>query len=171
MNLKRTTTMVVVGGALAAWLAGAATSNRAIPDEPLVRQTPVEKRGAELATEIERLHERLTPSAAPRTPGRNLFTFHVAAARQPAPVPPAPHAALAELPAPIALPALKLSGIAEDPGADGPVRIAFIAGGGQLFMVKEGETVTPRYRVATIAADVVELTDVIDNSVRRLALK
>ena len=38
-------------------------------------------------------------------------------------------------------------------------------------MVKEGETVTPRYRVAKISADVVELTDVIDDSTLRLALK
>ena len=51
------------------------------------------------------------------------------------------------------------------------MRIAFIAGDGQLFMVKEGETVTPRYRVAKISAEVVELTDVIDRSVRRLALR
>jgi hypothetical protein len=75
------------------------------------------------------------------------------------------------VPAPIALPPLKLSGIAEDAGPDGPVRQAFINGGGELFMVKEGDTVTPRYRVAKISADVVELTDVIDNSVRRLALR
>ena len=65
----------------------------------------------------------------------------------------------------------QLSGIAEDTGDEGPVRLAFISGGGQLFMVKEGETVTPRYRVAKISADVVELTDVIDNSTRRLALR
>jgi hypothetical protein len=38
-------------------------------------------------------------------------------------------------------------------------------------MAKEGDTVTPRYRVAKISADVVELTDLIDNSIRRLALR
>ena len=69
------------------------------------------------------------------------------------------------------MPPLKLSGIAEDAGADGPVRIAFISGEGQLFMVKEGDTVTTRYRVAKISADVVELIDVVDNSIRRLALR
>jgi len=69
------------------------------------------------------------------------------------------------------LPPLKLAGIAEDEGADGPVRMAFISGGGQLFMVKEGDAVTARYRVAKISADVVELTDAIDNSVRRLPLR
>src|SRR4051794_24739283 len=161
MNFKRTTTMVVVGGALIAWLAGAATSNHPILDVPVVQQTSIEKRGAELAIEIERLHERLTPAAAPRTPSRNLFSFHAAGIRpQTAPAAPAPRAALSEMPAPLALPPLKLSGIAEDSGPDGPVRMAFIAGGGELFMVKEGDTVTPRYRVAKISADVVELTDV-----------
>jgi len=38
-------------------------------------------------------------------------------------------------------------------------------------MVKEGEMATPRYRVAKISADVVELIDLTDNSVRRLALR
>jgi hypothetical protein len=170
MNVKRTT-IVVVGAALVAWLAGAATSNHTIPPAPIVQQSAIEKRGAELAVEIERLHERLAPSVAPSAPGRNLFTFHAAAPRPTAPAP-APRPAITEFaPPPIALPPLKLSGIAEDPGADGPIRVAFIAGEGQLFMVKEGETVTPRYRVARISAEVVELTDVIDNSIRRLALR
>ena len=172
MNLKRTTTIVVVGAALIAWLAGAATSNHAIPPAAVVQPTSIERRGAELAGEIERLHERLAPTATPRTPGRNLFTFRTMAARPPAPIALAPRPALTEfVPAPTSLPSLKLSGIAEDPGAEGPVRIAFISGEGQLFMVKEGETVTPRYRVAKISADVVELVDVLDHSVRRLALR
>ena len=46
-----------------------------------------------------------------------------------------------------------------------PVRTAIISGEGQLYMVKEGEAVTPRYRVAKISADVVELVDLFDNSV------
>ena len=174
MNLKRTTTIVVVGAVLIAWLAGAMTSNHTIPPAAVARQSAIEKRGAELATEIERLHERLAPGVTPRSPSRNLFTFHAAArpAAPPPPAVPAPRPALTEFaPLAIAQPALKLSGVAEDPGADGPVRIAFISGEGQLFMVKEGETVTPRYRVAKISADVVELTDVIDASVRRLALR
>jgi len=172
MNLKRTTTIGVVGAALIAWLAGAATSNRPIPTVPVIQQTNIEKRGAELAVEIERLHERLAPAVAPSAPGRNLFTFRSAAARPAPPVPEAPRAAISEIaPVPIALPPLKLAGIAEDEGADGPVRMAFISGGGQLFMVKEGDAVTARYRVAKISADVVELTDAIDNSVRRLPLR
>ena len=69
------------------------------------------------------------------------------------------------------LPSLKLAGIAEDTEADGPRRTAIISGEGQLYMVKEGDAVTPRYRVTRISADVVELVDVIDESVRRLALR
>ena len=172
MTLKRTTMIIGGGAALIAWLAGAATSNHTIPPVSLVQQTSIEKRGAELAIEIERLHERLAPTAAPSAPGRNLFAFRAMAARPAAPVAQAPRAAATEFaPMPSVLPALKLSGIAEDPGADGPVRVAFISSEGQLLMVKEGETVTPRYRVAKISADVVELTDVIDNSIRRLALR
>jgi hypothetical protein len=172
MNFKRTTTIGVVG-ALIAWLAGAATSKYTIPPPAVFQQTPIEKRGAELAVEINRLHERLAPTVAPHVPARNLFTFRAAArpaATAVLPAPPRP--ALTEAPTPtVSLPALKLSGIAEDPGPDGPIRIAFISGDGQLFMAREGELVTTRYRVAKISADVVELTDVIDNSVRRLALR
>jgi len=171
MNLQRTTTIVVVGAALIAWLAGAATSKYTIPPATVLQQTTIEKRGAELAVEIERLHERLAPASAPRTPGRNLFSFHAVAARPQTAAPQPKPVVVEPARAPIALPPLKLSGIAEDAGADGPVRIAFISGEGQLFMAKEGELVTPRYRVAKISADVVELTDLVDSSVRRLALR
>jgi hypothetical protein len=85
---------------------------------------------------------------------------------------PAPQPALTEAPAATpAPPPFKLAGIAEDPGANGPVRTAILSGGGQVYLVKEGENVTSRYRVTRIAADVVELTDVTDGTTRRLALK
>jgi hypothetical protein len=173
MNLKRTATIAVVGGALAAWLAGAATSNRAIPPPIVAPAAPIDARGAELAGEIARLHERLRPTATPRQPGRNLFVFHAAAPRAAAPVAPAAKPALSEaLPAfTPPQPSLKLAGIGEDAGPDGPLRIAFITGEGQLFMVKEGENVTPRYRVTKISADVVELLDLSSNTPRRLALR
>jgi hypothetical protein len=173
MNMNRTA-MIVVGAALLAWLAGAATSNHAIPPAPIVEPRAIESRGAELADEIARLHERLRPVATPRHPARNLFAYRAMGAPAPSPSVAAPRPALTEAapaPAPLALPALKLAGIAEDSGADGPERTAFISGEGQLFMVKEGETVTPRYRVTKISADVVELIDLTDNSIRRLALR
>jgi hypothetical protein len=71
-------------------------------------------------------------------------------------------------------PALKLSGIGEDvdPKDNGAtVRMAFISGDGQLFIVKTGDAVTPRYRVNAIGADAVELLDLTTNTTRRLALR
>ena len=172
MNLKRAATIVVVGGALLAWLAGAATSNRAIEPAALLSVPAIDTRGEALQREIARLHERLRPSATPNQTGRNLFSFRSARVREMPPPVVASHAALVEAPPlPVPLPALKLAGVAEDPGADGPARTAIITGEGQLFTVKEGENVTARYRVVKISADVVELLDLIDNSVRRLALR
>jgi len=172
MDLKRTATLVVVGAALAVWLASAATSMRAVPPPIVVPPSPIDSRGAALAEEVARLRERLRPTATPNQPSRNLFSFRSGPARVPAPVAPAPPPIIEAPVAPRpAQPSLKLAGIAEDEGPNGPVRTAIIAGEGQLFMVKEGDAVTLRYRVSKISADVVELTDLTDNSVRRLALK
>ena len=172
MNAKQTATIVVVGGALLAWLAGAATSNRAIEPAPVLTLPAIDSNGAALEKEIARLHERLRPTSTPSQSNRNLFSFRsapVRAAQAPS-VPPAP--ALVEAPPlPAPLPPLRLVGIAEDPAADGPARTAIVAGDGQLFTVKEGENITARYRVARISADVVELVDLTDNSMRRLALR
>lgn len=175
MNLKRTLTIAVAGGAVAAWFAGAATSIHPPEQPPLAIQAPaIDARGAALASEVARLHDRLRPTTSPRQPGRNLFTFRAAPVRPsaalavPATVVQAPPIAEPSVPPP---PMLKLSGIGEDPGDDGPVRTAIISAPGQLYIVKEGDTVTPRYRVAKISSDVVELSDVLDGSARRLALR
>jgi len=173
MSAKRTAMIVLGGGVLAAWLAGAATSNHTAPAPLVVPHTEsIDTQGEALANEIARLHDRLRPSAAPRTPGRNLFAFRAAPAPA-APVVP-PHAALVEMPLAtpaLSQPALKLSGVGEDPGPDGPVRMAFISGEGQLFIVKQGDAVTARYKVAAITPDLVELTDVVDGSLRRLVMR
>ena len=66
---------------------------------------------------------------------------------------------------------MRLSGIAEDATPDGVVRTAIISGFGQLFLAKEGDPVTDRYRVVKISSDVVELTDLADRSTFRLALR
>jgi hypothetical protein len=172
MNVKRTAMIVLGAGALAAWFAGAATSNREMPDPVSVRTPPIDTHGAALADEIAKLQERLRPSAEPNHPGRNLFAFRAAHVPVVPVALPAPQPALTEAPAATpAPPPFKLAGIAEDPGANGPVRTAILSGGGQVYLVKEGENVTSRYRVTRIAADVVELTDVTDGTTRRLALK
>jgi hypothetical protein len=171
MHVKRTVTIAVVGGALVTWLAAAATSNRVVVPPPIDRAPAIDKSGVALTNEIARLHDRLRPDASPVEPGRNLFAFR-AAPIQRAPVAPPPVAALFEAkPVAPALPPMQLSGVAEDTGPDGPVRTAIISVEGQLFMVKEGENVTPRYRVVKIAGDVVELSDQVDHTTRRLALR
>src|SRR5262245_31284855 len=151
MNVKRTATIVVGGAALAAWLAGAATSNHVVRPPIDVPPPPVDAQGAELAKEIARLHERLRPTVPPAQPGRNLFTFRSRPAPVAAPLPPPPSDPLpvTAAPAPPRFP-FKLVGIAEDESDDGPVRTAILSGDGQVIMVKEGELIADRYRVMTI---------------------
>ena len=171
MNIKRTATIGVVGGALAVWLAAAGTSDVRVVPAPVVTRTPIEKSGADLASEIAKLHERLRPAATPRQDGRNLFQFN---ARRPAPAPgrPAASAERVDTPAPPpSTPPFRLSGIAEDPGPDGPIRTAIISSPGELFLVTEGDMVTPRYRVARISADVVELVEIDTDAALRLAFE
>jgi hypothetical protein len=175
MNLKQTATIVTTGGALAAWLVGGTATNHPVAPAPIVQRSPVDTKSEELATEIGRLRDRLRPTTTPRQPGRNLFRFHAApVAPRPVVAAPAPPPVDMPPPAPTIMP-MRLIGIAEDPGADpatdSPVRIAFISAGGQLFNVKEGESILDLYRVTKIAADVVELTDASDGTVRRLALR
>jgi hypothetical protein len=174
MNVNRTLTVVAISGALMAWFAAAATSKRDVAP-PIVIQPPrVDLQGADLAKEIARLHDRLRPDAVPRQPARNLFSYHEAPRREPVHVALAGAApAISETAAAstVPQPPLKLDGIAEEDSADGPVRTAIISAEGQLFLVKPGDAVGPRYRVVRVGADAVELTDTIDNSIRRLALK
>jgi hypothetical protein len=161
---KRTASLVVVLGALATWLASAATSGIR-PSRPAASALPkIDERGAALGAEIERLHDRLRPGVAPEH-GRNLFKFapvHAAAAPVAAVVEPVTAA-----PAVASQPPFKLIGIAEDGG----VRTAILSSPSQLLMVKDGDVVASTYRVTGISADAVELTATADGSVLRLALK
>jgi hypothetical protein len=158
MKITRTVILGVTGGALAAWLAADVTGTRQIVLPPAPKTSAVDARGADLAAEIARLHDRLHPTAAPQQPARNLFEFKLNASRIPAPA--GGVAAVApttapELAAPAAAPepAFALIGVAEDDG----VRTAIISGQGQLFMVKDGELVAERYRVTHVGADAVDL--------------
>jgi hypothetical protein len=172
MDVKRTAMFVVVGAALVAWLAAAATSGNRDRREPLVlKAPPIDSRGAALESEVARLHERLRPVETPRQPGRDLFAFASPKPRPAAPVH-TPKPALSEAPAARPTPPpLKLSGIAEDTTPNGPVRTAIVSGFGQLFFAKEGENITDRYRVVRISPDVVELADLVEGTTLRLALK
>jgi len=160
---KKTAILVVVLGALAAWLVDAATSGVRPARSAVAAPAQIDLRGAALAAEIERLHDRLRPTAAPEH-GRNLFQF---APRRAAAAP----VAVVETPAPVRAvpvePPFKLIGIAEDAGT----RTAILSSPGQLLMVKEGENVSSTYRVTGISAGAVELTATADGTVLRLALK
>jgi len=174
MNFKWAATLVIVVGALAAWRTFSSTPDRggATPLD-VVAQAPIDARAVALAKEVGRLRDRLEPGVSLPHHGRDLFRFATAA----------PHAAplaLVTNPAPSDVatapsqPLLKLIGVAEDTTTDGLVRTAIISGPGQLYVVKEGDRVTSRYRVARISPDVVELDDLArigDASVLRLALK
>jgi hypothetical protein len=172
MNVKRTAVIGVAAIAVAVWISAATTSNiRTVAPVVPVKPSVIDKSGAELAVEVKRLHERLRPSDAP-VHSRDLFRYAARAAASVPVVPAAPPApavqqqALAPFVAP-----LKLEGLAEDKGERGPVRTAIISGFGDIFLVKEGENVTSRYRVAKISPDAVELTDLTNNTPLRLALR
>ena len=171
MNLKRSVLLGLGGAAIALWIAAAASSVSRPPSTPARVTARAETSGAELASEIARLHERLRPSATP-IQSRNLFRYTTTGAVSVAPTtgvpvaPAAPEPALAALP-----PSLKLVGIAEEGAADAILRTAIIAGFGDLFMVTVGDAVTLRYRVSTVAPDAVELLDAADQTTLRLTLK
>jgi hypothetical protein len=172
MNFKRTATIGVVGAVAIAWLAGAATSKRTITPPIVIPPQPIDVHGTELANEVARLRDRLRPTTPPTRARRNLFTFKAAGRPRAMPdggiVPPTSTDAP---PFRIAEPALKLAGIAESAGPEGPERTAIISGDGQLFMVKEGDPVMVRYRVVRISPDAVELADVEASAIRRLVMK
>lgn len=169
MQWPRLLALGIGGGAIAVWIAAAATAPASIPrSAPVSRAAAVETSSAALATEVARLHERLRPDATP-TQARDLFRFghnrsNAVAAGTPAFAAPAPVAVMEA-----AKPAYRLVGLAED-GTE-HVRSAIISGNtGELFIVKEGDAVTERYRVGRIADDAVELIDTIDQSALRLGL-
>jgi len=186
MSLKRKTIIFVSAVALAAWFSAAMTPGRPPAKSVAIRSAPIDAKGAALAGEIERLHERLRPDVAPRETTRNPFVFRSSQRPPSAPRAGATVETAPAAPVPIEPPRLRLTlaGIAEDPGrptADSvgsvggaPVRTAIIAGNGQVFLAKEGDTVTDRdveYKIGNVSADSVELIDLRDNAIRRLTLK
>jgi hypothetical protein len=172
MTFKRTAKFVVVGGALAAWLAAAATTGVRNDPKSVVRHLqPTDRSSVALANEISRLHERLRPSVTPRQPGRNVFSFGAVKPRTVAASPTVRPALSEPSVAKAPPPPLKLSGIAEDTTPEGIVRTAIISGLGQLFLVKEGEQIAGRYRVVKVSGEAAELADLTDSTTIRLALK
>lgn len=175
MTVKRAAAYSGAGLLLLAWLASAAglarqTSEPEHVSEPGGTGTP--PLAAEVEAQTLRLKTRLAAAPAPQEPLRNPFTFapRASTGRRSAPT----REAVVE-PAPIgppAEPAIELIGVAENETPDGVRRTAIISAlGGELFLVKEGETVAARYRVGAVSGDAVELQDLLLGTVRRLALR
>ena len=115
------------------------------------------------------LHDWSPKAPVHPRPDRNIFTFTHPA---PKPLPAALPVAALLAPAgegqasPVVL--FKLIGIAEDAGET--ARTAIISGQGQLYLVKEGETVAWIYRVGRMSAGSVELLDTTGGPTLRLFL-
>ena len=149
---------------------------RQTPDAP-ASATPVETHGtttlaADVQAQTLRLKSRLAVAPSPQEPSRNPFTFVPRAVPDRRETTTRAHAEPPALSAPSLEPAIELIGVAESASAKGPVRTAIISAlSGELFLVKEGETIAARYRVGAVAADAVELNDLLTGAVRRLALR
>ena len=155
---------------------GARVGQTPPPAEP---SRPVETSGtASLAADVQaqtaRLKARMSEAPAPLAPSRNPFAFtprHETAAR-----PKRPAREVGPLADPTALPpaepAIELVGVAESQTTEGIVRTAVISAlSGELFLVKEGESIAARYRVKAVSSTSVELTDLVTGGIRRLALR
>ncbi len=170
--------VVAVAGS---WLAAGFLSGRpaALPrDEALpVSQTEVGRVTTRLALNLKTL---ASPSRTVRytPPVRNPFQFDgrqraSASARAGTPVRLSPSHGVSSLAPglPPERPPMQLSGVAEDPGPQGPVRRAVIAAANELFLAGVGDLVLGRFRVTRIDAEAVELEDLQGGPMTILALR
>lgn len=159
---------------LAAWLAAAAAPSLApesVAQAPSARMSEPDRKAVELATEAERLGARLSVVSSPRPMMRNPFLF---ASRVPKAVSSGPVGTLpssAPGPAAAAAPRISLLGVAEDVPGSSPVRTAIVSLAGELLLVKEGESIgAGRYRLTHVGADAIEIEDIVESRVIRIAL-
>jgi hypothetical protein len=165
--------IVVAGSTILSWLNTSTVAPPVAQTREAIESGTTGNRAAPTAAAIAAMHlHDWSPSApAPGRAERDIFAFK----RRPARPVPQPAPSLGLLAAgdgaqPQLVP-FKLIGFAEDTGPDGVVRTAIISGQGQLYLVKEGETVGGMYQVGTILPDSVELLDNNGGASLRLALK
>jgi hypothetical protein len=174
MTPTRATTAVGLASVLVAWLAGAAglsvTSSSHQPQVQRSETSATQALADDIQAQASRLRSRLATAPAPRQPLRNPFTFATRVVR-----PAQGLTTVAPKPlvtAPPGEPPLQLVGVAERETSAGTIRTAMITSDSdELFMLLEGETLGARYRVKTVAAESVELTDLVTGTTRRLALR
>ena len=159
---------------LGAWLASAAgigEQSRYPSSEPQpVQITGTETLAEDVQAQAIRLRDHLATAPTPQRPSRNPFAFAPRQTNERAAA--APRVAAAPEPVVFPEPLLQLVGVAADQTPDGAVRTAIITTeGGEMLMVKAGDSIGARYKVESIGADAVELTDLTTRSIRRLALR
>jgi hypothetical protein len=172
MKRRRRATLVAGGALLAAWAAAASLPEGPAPPAPAPVRSSEAAAGGRVEADAVRLRARLAeprPGLGPSV--RNPFRFSRRAPAQARPGPDAGHAAALAAPAvPPPLP-LVLAGIAEQDAAGNPQRTAVISDFAHLYLVKEGDAVTDRYRVERVGADAVELRDGLTGATLRLGLR
>ncbi len=161
--------LLVLAGFSFAGVLGLQTPPAAEPSAP-AETAGTANLGAEVQAQTARLRSRLAQAQPAAEPVRNPFMFAPReSARRPA-------RSAAPLPEPAALPpaepAIELVGVAEDRTKNGLVRTAIVSSlSGDLFLVKEGETLAGRYKVQAVGPDAVDLSDLLSGGTRRLTLR
>lgn len=162
--------VVALGGWLAAnagvWLERPAP---ALADPVAEATSEIGSLAASVGRGVQRLRAR-PPQPPPLVPGRNPFRFTERPQRAQEPVQARPALSTALTPSPVA-PDLRLVGVAEDPGPDGPVRTAVLSGLDQLFFVKPGDRFAGHFRVLSVGSDTIQLEDTAEGVVLTLTLR
>ena len=161
--------MVVAASTMLSWLAGspalspaghaqAAIALSARGDNPTGPTAAASTAAAAMAA--MQVHDWNARPPARGRPERDIFAFKPGALMlAPSPAPAGPLLTAAGQGPQPSVARLRLIGVAEDAGPEGPIRTAIISGQGQLYLAKEGETVASIYRVGTMSSDSVELID------------
>jgi hypothetical protein len=156
-------------GLLAIWLAAAASTRPAGEQMPSAAARPLavpsDPVADDLNAQADRLNHRVASVVTPRLPGRNPFAFAPAApplapAEASTPLPPLP-------PPPPPRPLFTLVAI----GQTGDTRTAIVSAFDQVWLLKVGDEIQSRFRIAAIGADAVELIDTADSTPVRLGLR
>ena len=171
----KSTALISGAGLLATWVFSMpdATAPVASSAASAARAPQASAAAIDIQREAARLQVRLHPDARVNAVARNPFQFASRAPRRvvPADSPPAVPAAALPAVAPIEQPPLSLDGIATDVVDGQEQRTAILHADGGVVLVKEGDMVSGRYRVMTVAPDAAELMDVPRGSVVRLVLR
>jgi hypothetical protein len=164
--------IVVAGSTILSWLNASSAVPEIAHTREAIESATTAKSAPPMAASIAalHLHNWSPPTLGRAKTERDIFAFRRPAARL---VPPTPSPGLLAASEGVLPPVVlfRLIGFAEDTGPDGAVRTAIISGQGQLYLVKEGETVASIYRVGEILPDGVELLDSTGGPSLRLALK